>query len=373
MSFELPRRDRFARHQAIAWWDQERLGDTMVVVAGCGALGNEVAKNLALLGVGTLVLVDFDHIEESNLVRSVLFRPEDIGRAKAEVVAGRVAEIHPDGRFVPVVGDLWCDLGLGIVRRADLAIGCLDSVNARFALNRLAMRAGTPWLDGGLGATACQVTRYDPDEGACYECQLTPDMARRFAARYSCAGLARPARGGAVPTTAASAATAGGLIAAEAIYILHGRKGGLNPGQRLTLQLGPYRLTVDDLPASPDCCAHGALGADVESAGPPEAVSAADLLEGEEGQVDLGYDVVTALICPRCGPEEVLVPKPRMRREDAFCPACGTERAADWTSSVESEMPLSKRPLKDLGIPAHHVVKVAGTRIRYVELGGSLI
>lgn len=373
--FALPDRGRFARHRAIDWWDQDRLGRSVVVVAGCGALGNETAKNLALVGVGTLVLVDFDRIEESNLVRSVLFRPGDVGRAKAEVVAERLAELHPDGRFLAVEGDLWCDLGLGVVRRADLAIGCLDSVNARFALNRLAMRAGTPWLDGGLGVSACQVALYHPDGGACYECQMTPEMARRFAARYSCAGLARPARGGAVPTTAASAAVAGGLLAAEALNLLHRRPGGLKAGQRLTMHLGPYRLEVDDLPEAPDCCAHGAIASDgipLERSGPPESVSVCDLLGGEEGEVDLGYEVVTALVCPRCGPEEVLVPRPRMRREDALCPACGIERAADWTGTVESVMPQAVRPLKDLGTPAHHVVKVAGSRIRYVELGGPL-
>lgn len=372
--FELPDRGRFARHGAIAWWDQDRLARATVVVAGCGALGNETAKNLALMGVGTLVVVDFDRIEISNLVRSVLFRPADVGRAKAEVVAERLAELHPDGLFHPVVGDLWCDLGLGVVRRADLVIGCLDSVNARFALNRLAMRAGTPWLDGGLGVMACQVSRYEPGLGACYECHMTPEMARRFSARYSCAGLARPARGGAVPTTAASAAVAGGMLAAEALHILLGRQGGLMPGQRLTVNLVPLRLEVDDLPVSPDCCAHGAIAEEeLERAGPPEEVSARDLLGDEDGAVELGFEVVTALICPRCGPEEILVPRARLGREQAICPACGTERAADWIGSVEGVMSLAHRPLKDLGVSAHHVVKVVtGERIRHVELGGPL-
>ncbi len=372
MSFALPDRDRFARHRQIDWWNQDRLAEALVVVAGCGALGNEVAKNLALVGVGTLVLIDFDRIEASNLVRSVLFRPGDLGRPKAAVAAERLADLHPGGRYVPVSGDLWCDVGLGLVRAASLAIGCLDSVNARFALNRLAMRAGTPWLDGGLGIAACQVARYDPHEGACYECHLTPEMARRFAQRYSCGGLARPAQGGGIPTTAISAALAGSLLAGEALALLLARPGGLRPGDRLTAQLAPYRLEVDELPANPECCAHGALGA-VESAGAPDQVTARSLLAGEAGEVELGFEVVVAFDCPRCGTEAVLAPRSRLRREDAICPGCGVERAVDWISSVDTDMPLADRPLKDLGVPPHHVVRVAGSRIRDVQLGGSLI
>ncbi|MBM3269404.1 MAG: ThiF family adenylyltransferase [Candidatus Sericytochromatia bacterium] len=372
MTFALPDRSRFARHRQIAGWDQERLAAATVLVAGCGALGNEAAKNLALLGVGRLILVDFDRIEESNLVRSVLFRPGDVGRPKAAVAAERLADLHPEGRFVPLAGDLWCDVGLGLVRAARLAVGCLDSVNARFALNRLAMRAGTPWLDGGLGVAACQVARYDPRAGACYECHMTPEMSRRFAERFSCAGLARQGRGGGVPTTAVSAALAGALLAGEAVAILHGQDGGLRPGQRLTAQLAPYRLEVDDLPGNPDCCAHGVLGP-VESAGAPHGVSARDLLGGEEGAVELGFELVTALVCVRCGPEAVLVPRPRLRREDALCPGCGNERAVDWVSWIESEMSIADRPLHELGVPAHHVVRVHGTRTRDVLLGGTLL
>ena len=60
-----------------------------------GALGNEILKNLALLGVGTVVVADRDRIENSNLSRSVLFREEDCGRSKAEVAAARARRFTP--------------------------------------------------------------------------------------------------------------------------------------------------------------------------------------------------------------------------------------------------------------------------------------
>ncbi|MCS7032853.1 MAG: ThiF family adenylyltransferase, partial [Phycisphaerae bacterium] len=64
--------DRFARFRLIGWWDQQKLGAAKVVVIGAGALGNEIIKNLALLGVGNVLICDKDRIEHSNLSRSVL-------------------------------------------------------------------------------------------------------------------------------------------------------------------------------------------------------------------------------------------------------------------------------------------------------------
>src|SRR5262249_5613347 len=88
--------DRYGRLRLISWWRQERLAAARVLVVGAGALGNEVVKNLALLGLGTVYLIDLDTVEPSNLSRSVLFRAEDGGRGKAEVAAQRAREINPD-------------------------------------------------------------------------------------------------------------------------------------------------------------------------------------------------------------------------------------------------------------------------------------
>ena len=88
--------DRYHRQSLITWWDQERLSDASVLVIGAGALGNELVKNLALVGVGTVVVVDLDQVENSNLSRGVLFREGDEGADKATVVAARAAELNPD-------------------------------------------------------------------------------------------------------------------------------------------------------------------------------------------------------------------------------------------------------------------------------------
>lgn len=87
--------DRFARFRLIGWWDQQRLSAAKVLVVGAGALGNEIVKNLALLGVGNLLIADLDRIENSNLSRSVLYRAADQGCRKQS------PRRAPRKRFIP--------------------------------------------------------------------------------------------------------------------------------------------------------------------------------------------------------------------------------------------------------------------------------
>jgi hypothetical protein len=105
--------DRYARQRLLTWWDQGVLAASRVLVVGAGALGNEIAKNLALVGVGHLTIIDLDEIERSNLSRCVFFRPGDEGRSKAELAAERVENSTPRSRSRPIHGSVMA-LGLGV-------------------------------------------------------------------------------------------------------------------------------------------------------------------------------------------------------------------------------------------------------------------
>lgn len=182
-----------------------------VLVAGAGALGNEVVKNLALFGVGHIYVVDFDRIELSNLTRSVLFREEDAysHSYKAEIVAKRAREINPQIKVTPIVGNLFSEVGLGLYRSVDVVIGCLDSRIARYLLNRLSLRAGKSWIDGSIENLTGVVKVYTPGMN-CYECGLSREEFNNIMLRTGCADVVRTqSSAGRVATTPISASIVG--------------------------------------------------------------------------------------------------------------------------------------------------------------------
>ncbi|MDR2971055.1 MAG: ThiF family adenylyltransferase [Bacteroidales bacterium] len=213
----------------LSWFKMDKVRNAKVMVVGAGALGNEVLKNLALFGVGNIVVVDFDEIEYSNLTRSVLFRPEDADKGffKAKVAAKRLQEINPTINTQAICGDLSKDAGLGVYRRMDVVVGCLDSLKARVLLNRMCFRAGKIWIEGGIGDLEGQVTAYQLNKN-CYECSLSQDEnipgdGNTEANRTSCPQIAQGnAARGRVATTPVSASLIGAVQAQEVMKIIHG-------------------------------------------------------------------------------------------------------------------------------------------------------
>ena len=207
----------------LSWFKAKQVHDAKVLVAGAGAIGNEVLKNLALFGVGNIVIVDFDKIEHSNLSRSVLFRSEDADNKsfKAVVAAKRIKEINPSICVLPICENLENGIGLGLYRSMDVIIGCLDNLESRIRLNRLCIRAGKTWIDGGIGDLEGQVSVYQPGK-SCYECNLTDDEKANFNKRMSCAGVVKMnEEEGRVATTPVSASLIGAVQVQEAMKIIH--------------------------------------------------------------------------------------------------------------------------------------------------------
>ena len=134
--------DRYHRQSLITWWDQERLRNASILVVGAGALGNELVKNLVLMGIGRILIVDMDDVENSNLARCVFFRPEDEGRPKAQVLARRAGEMNQETEIIPLVGDVRMTVGLGVFAEVDLVLGGLDNREARLFVNQACWKTG---------------------------------------------------------------------------------------------------------------------------------------------------------------------------------------------------------------------------------------
>ncbi len=210
-------------YNLLSWFKKDKVKNARVLVAGAGALGNEVVKNLALFGVGHIYVVDFDQIELSNLTRSVLFREDDAYNHayKAEVVAKRAMEINPQIKVTPIVGNLFSEVGFGIYRMVDVVIGCLDSRIARYQLNRLCMRAGKTWIDGSIENLTGALRVFTPGI-SCYECGLSREEFNIIMLRTGCADVVRSqASAGRVATTPISASIIGAMQVQEAMKVIH--------------------------------------------------------------------------------------------------------------------------------------------------------
>jgi molybdopterin-synthase adenylyltransferase len=380
--------DRYHRLRLIKWWDQERLKSAVVVIAGAGALGNEAIKNLALLGVGRMFVCDTDTIETSNLTRSVLFRLHDVGRKKADVACQRAEEINPDVRAIPVHGDLRFVLGLGLIRRADVILGCLDNIAARVYLSRHAFRMGKPSIDAGLDTVNGDVYTFNPPDGPCYECRLKEADKKEFKRRQSCLKLSRKdSIGGKVPTAPTIASIASGLQTQIAVRSIHGLP--VPNGRRLGLY-GMSDVFFDiQLAVSEECPAHGWIECLREREVTETPLTAAgstldDLLReirarvGETGYLSLEDDreVIVGLACGQCGTKrQALALAGAMHEDEARCESCKEPMSPDVRSTFDGTEGLGARRLSELGLPPLHIVRGrddASGREVLIELTGDL-
>ncbi len=365
---------RYHRQSLISWWEQDRLAAARVLVVGAGALGNELVKNLALAGIGTVIVIDMDTIENSNLSRCVFFREEDEGRLKAEVVCERAAAVNPQIRFVPVVGDVRHAIGLGSYREFDLVLGGLDNREARLHVNQAAWKAGIPWIDGAIEGLMGVVRTFVPPDSACYECTMSDRDHELLAARRTCALLSREEMlEGKVPTTGTSASVIAGMQVQEAIKLLHAdRLPTSMAGRGFVFNGMTHDSYTVEYPRQELCMSHDTY--DLASAVPVErSASFEELLEvgraalaDEHAVLDLEHDVIVGFDCPGCGAhEDVSVMLTKATAGSALCPSCGEERSFKLRHELGAvDGPLLQRTPQDFALPPADVIIARGEGAR---------
>jgi molybdopterin/thiamine biosynthesis adenylyltransferase len=370
--------DRYATFGFIPWWDQSKVREATVLVAGAGALGNEVIKNLALLGVGHLLIVDMDRVEMANLSRSVLFRAKDEGQPKAIVAARAARELNPDVRTRAIHGTLARTLGLGVFRRVSAVLGCLDNREARLFINRACWKVGRPWVDGAIGDFLGEARVFWPGKGACYECTLTKNDYRVMNLRYSCSALARALIfEGKIATTPAIASIVAGVQTQEAMKLIHSRD--VRPGMAFVYNGMAFDGYTTQLKYRDDCLSH-------ESYHPirecptfkAETLTIKQMLEfvqdllGADAVLELGFDLLVDLECSQGHePEQVLRPVAEVNESRLICPHCGEQRWPRITHQINGTESFLNRTLAEIGIPPLDIlVGRNDSQVSYFELTG---
>jgi len=362
---------RYHRQELISWWDQERLGSSRVLIVGAGALGNELCKALALLGVGRLEIVDMDRIEHSNLARCVLFRDGDEGEHKAEVAARAVTVLNPE---VVAVGHT-CSvqrLGLGFFADVDLVVAGLDSREARLWVGRACRKLGLPWVDGAIEGLRGLARVFLP-EGACYECTLGEADFALLEQRRKCALLsAQQMSTGMTPTNATTASIIAAVEAQEAVKLLVGRDDLLALRNSAWMFTGETLETYHVMYVEDEWCAahdryeelHPYRVAD----GPrlSDVVDAARTQLGGADALVLEDDLVLAVRCHDCGyRRDVVRSRGSLRPGDGECPRCGQVLTIEASSAFAADDSRLETRIGDLGFPLRDVITVRSGNERF--------
>jgi ThiF family protein len=359
-----------------------------VLVAGAGALGQNVCQNLALSGVRELRIVDGDVFEDHNRSRSPLHPPRGTYRPgeelpKATHVGAALNRIHVDDESRIRVADAWIEeLGLGAFAGIDVIAACVDSLQARSYLARAAMLLDIPIVDGGFSGENLGMTVYPravvPSEAPCWRCAGAPTTGA-----FSCQAYARQAQQvGVVPAIQNGAAALGAICAEAVIEIIHDK---VEQATRVMFDLRSGESRVFHPRPDPECAqGHRRLGTPLDVPLAPQA-TAAELLDliGEESAMVVMRDVfVERANCPiqTC-----------LRTADVFAPAASWERnplcahcGGPWPLAAEQRPspdtidfalgrsdPRSKAyTLERLGFRAGDLVELVECGQRLVRLAG---
>jgi len=245
----------------------ERIKKSTILCVGAGAVGNEVCKNLGMLGVGHIRLVDFDIVSKSNINRCIFFRPEDHKQiSKVDAVAKRLPEIAPNTKITPY--DVRIEEAPQEVYQADLIIMALDNDYARYMLNfgDLMLENPLPIVNGAMGRSFLEAEIYIPGETACAVCLWSEDYYRavmNHQVTIKCDEFfvdTLPK----FPMISTLTSIVGGIMSVEATKILISGNGegkypnitkGQEPnfGKMIRYDLRNHELTIGNILANPKC------------------------------------------------------------------------------------------------------------------------
>ena len=356
--------DRYSRLRLIPWWDQERLKNATIMVVGAGAIGNELIKNLTLLGIGRILIYDMDSIENTNLTRSVLYRAKDVGRYKAEVAAERAREMNPDVKAKAFIANIIDDVGLGVFRRMDVVLGGLDNREARLSINQSCYKVDRPWIDGAIEALNGFARVFIPGQGACYECTMTETDWMLINKRKSCALLTHEQMAsGKIPTTPTSSSIIAGIQVQEMLKLLHAdRNLPTLAGKGYVFNGLTHDSYVVEYQCKEDCMSHDTYEKIVEKAWSVKTVTLKEILEeirgelGERAVVDFDRDIATRATCSCGETKELFTPVHKLKGHMLTCPKCGAQMTFDSMHSIRGNEDFLNRTPAEIGIPPLHII-----------------
>ena len=396
--------DEIFSRERLAGYNPELMSQSVALVAGAGALGQNTAMNLALAGVGEIRIVDKDHFEKHNLTRSPAYpTPEEqelLGLGKARAVASKLRRLMTAPNSVMRYAHNWIqELGDGAFKGVSVVLSCVDSQRARAYLSDKARLHGLPFIEGGFSGPNIALSSYPPTtaqsaaETPCWRCSH-PNLGGSF----SCRDYARKAEAeGIIPAIQSAAATLGGLQAEAAILALHKPHDAPNEARAVNLDVRTAESQRVRLSTDPWCSErrHHALGEEpvrleISSSGSVEQLLA-ELSERMSARVSIDFysaddSLVWVAPCTAC---KMMASARRPYWSWEIDPRClNCQKLSDHAPAVEdvgtliryeklslkSNPEVLKADCRQIGLPPLALVKARaeGGRAKFFELAGSL-
>jgi adenylyltransferase/sulfurtransferase len=358
VEIDLTSESPYHRQELITWWDQKALLSAKVLVVGAGALGNEIVKNLALVGVGNITIVDMDIIEHTNLARCVFFRRDDELKLKAEVLAREASRMNTDVKTEYFTSPIQ-ELGDAFLLQFDLILAGLDNREARVWLGAAAKRTGKVWIDAAIEGLMGKVQTFVPD-GPCYACTMGDKDWEALTKRLSCKLLGvEEMEGGHAPTNATTSSIIAGIQTQEAIKYLVGKSDFYALENKVWRMLGEQMATFTSVvEISDDCPFHYDFTELSGTAALPKTMNEIwSIFDQPENAVLSFYDdFITIDQCPGCSDASKFGYKDLMKKQGT-CQSCDITLTVNLSSRVSKSDDLTSASINANNWPMQTLVE----------------
>ena len=221
--------DMFDRQRRIKGWDQNKISNATIMIIGLGAIGNEVVKNLVLIGIGKVILIDYDFINLSNLNRCILFNIEKTEKQEYKVDAIKDAcnKLNPNTEIITIKKDL-NTIDKRFYEMSDVICSCVDNIEARLQANNYAFYYDIPLVDSGIEEFfgSVQSVYSKVKDAACLQCNVSDMDLDLMWRKFSCTGQEIDSENGEtigiIPAIITTTSIIGGLQSQQVLKFLLG-------------------------------------------------------------------------------------------------------------------------------------------------------
>lgn len=346
---------------------RKRLEKLRCVVVGAGALGNEVARILGLLGAARVHVVDPDIVEATNLPRSVFFcGRSSLGKNKAVALADAASAMFPETIWTATDKEI-ADVGFGDLVRAALVFSCVDSDLARLEIAYISNKLNIPVVDGGLGRQNYAHGRVTYFPGgphqACYGCMLSPTRRRELLELWQ--ATVRPCSEASAGEDLVSTPTMAGVTGCIQVelglrWFFQSDEDVQQSARSVEIQIHPARRMEEfTIPVSADCPFH-----DFQEWLHPLTrgdCTFGQLLDdsGSDGVI-LDWPICVDAKCMDCGEQWAPMLRLAALRRRGRCPKCGSSKILELQTIrdiARGSSWISQKPAA-LQLPANHLYSV---------------